>query len=88
MRYPTQILLRAVLALAFFITPLHAEDQGPDLVELTDGKIIHGHVLFWSGTQLYFHTEEKGLMILSSSEIQRIRQVARMVVPKTAKTAG
>ncbi len=87
MRYPMQILLRAVLVLAFLVTPLYAEDQGPDSVELTGGKVIHGHVLFWSGTQLYFHTEEKGLMILSSSEIQRIKQAARTVVPKAAARA-
>ncbi len=73
------------MAFLFLVTPLHAEDQGPDSVELTGGKVIHGHVLFWSGTQLYFHTEEKGLMILSSSEIQRIKQAARAVVPKAAK---
>ena len=82
-----RIFLRTILILALFIAPVCAENQGPDSVELIDGKIIHGHVLFWSGAQLYFHTEEKGLMILSSSEIQRIKQAARAVVPKTVKNA-
>lgn len=64
------------LALLFIAGPAYA---GPDRVRLKNGKVLDGAVLFWNGGQLNFDSDDNGLMVISSSDLEEIHLAPRVV---------
>lgn len=71
-----------LLLLMLFCCALPVFAAGQDQIKLKNGKTINGVVLFWNAGQLDFDSDDEGLLVINSSDIEVIHLAPRPASPK------